>query len=146
MANDLTINGVLLERPGFCRVNRSLLRLLSGPAKRGHNVVLPGAAGQRPYDRVVDATIYDLEMRVQGRVDNAGVAHPDVITGKIANLIWLEENVDIPGSALVAATLRLQGQADRTADVHVLNWQIARDDGPSAVVTFDLDVPAGRFV
>jgi hypothetical protein len=33
-----------------------------------------------------------------------------------------------------------------TADVQIRDWQVARDEGAVAIVTYDLVVPAGRFV
>lgn len=140
----LTVNGVSLLQPGFCRINRSLIGLLGGPSRRNDNLVLPYVEGRPAYKHWPDETVYDLELLVEGINDSAGDPHTDPVAGKIANLIYLRQNVALDSAITVEATLATP-TGDLDADVQILNWMVARDEGTSALVTFDLLVPSGCF-
>lgn len=142
MAYALEVDGLSLLIDGAWQVNRSLLRLMSGPAKKGENTSIPGLAGRLDNEHLADETPYDLELLVKGRNNHAGVPYADDVAGKILNLKYLRTRLAEP-TGTFAAELTLPDASTLTGDVQVANWMVARDDGAVATVTFDLIVLQG---
>jgi hypothetical protein len=140
----LTLNSVNLNRPGFCRINRSLIRLLGGPALSDVNQKVPYVDGHHAFDQLIDQTIYDLEAVVEGKVNQSGSPHADPIDGKVTNLVYLRDTIGTPANLTMPAVLHTSVE-DISVDAQVANWMVARDEGYSAIVTFDLIVPRGAF-
>lgn len=140
----LTLNGIDLNRRGFCTVDRSLIRLLGGASTVDVNQKLPYVPGRVSFDQIIDQTVYDLEALVEGKRTYAGVAHTDEVDGKVANLTYLRTNIADPAATTMTAVLHTAA-GNITVDAQVANWIVGRDNGASAKVAFDLIVPAGAF-
>lgn len=140
----LEVEGVSLHKPGAWRIRRSLIRLLGGPAKRGENTLIPTRDGRDPNPLRVDQTIYDLEMLVEGRLNGSGTPYADEIDGKVTNLLYLRNLLAVPEGEL-DAVLYLPSGSPLTAAIQITNWVVVNDEGTSAVVTFDVVVPAGML-
>lgn len=142
----LDLNGVSTDVPGAWHIDRSLVRLLGAPAKRGENTAAPYALGRIAHPQWPDQLVVDLSMNVFGLRDSAGAPHSDPSAGLIANLLYLRDNIfaaDTTVTATIPAVLHLPG-GDRVADVQVAN-DLAVDRGGVVTITFDLIVPAGGF-
>jgi hypothetical protein len=143
MTTYLEVDGLSLNIAGAWHINRSLLRLLGGAAKRLEHTTFPYVAGQVAYQPYLDLSVFDLELVVKGDNNVHGTPYADKIAGKIANLVYLRNNLFDLTDITVAATLYMD-TGNMTADVQVAN-AVPVDLGATALVTFDLIVPAGRF-
>lgn len=124
--------------------------LFSGPAVRGDDLVMPGAAGRRPYPRIKDATVVSLSMHVYGWRDQAGAAITVPLVGLATHRDYLRANLGIgslTGNGTVATTFHRGGApADQTGYVHVLamaDWENV--GGREATFRLDLSIPAGEL-
>lgn len=142
MAFYLKLDSISTQIEGAWQINRSLLRLLGGPAKRGQNRILPTVAGRTANTKRPDQTIYDLEMLVKGNKNHLGVSYPDAIEGKAMNLRFLQVRYG-EAQGLLPAVLYLPDDSTLEADVQVDNWEVVADNGVSAMVAFDLVLVAG---
>ena len=147
MAVSLTIDSQDLDIAGaWHHYDGSLLRLLSTVASRGDNRLIPNVEGRVAYASLVDEHTVDLEMVVYGAKNGSGTPHANTVDGLAANLATLRTFV-LAGltsdpDATRPATLTV-GASTWTADVQILNWQLARWTGHHAFISYDLRVPSG---
>lgn len=128
----------------------NLNTLMDGPAIRGSDRLLPGAAGVRARKRRADVTVHSMELIVTGITTSAGVRNADFAAGLWINLKYLRDNVTDPystGDGTRSATLYLPDGTTQTASVHCSTLQTQPVDQSSYYVkaTFDLSIPAGSF-
>lgn len=142
----LTVNGIDLYKPGAWELDDSIVRIppLGGKKKRSTNQPMPYVHGDIPGPQWLGPAVCDLVLEVFGELDHAGASHPDIATGKRANLLYLSENLDSVDSITMAGVLTMDSD-DYVADVQIENWTTVNNDA-LAVVTFDLIIPAGTFV
>ena len=149
MSYTLTIDGQSLDIDGAWGHNRSLRRLRSTIATRGDNQAVEGVPGTTAYGVIRHETVVDLELKVYGINDRLGAAHPDLLTGVDENLAYLDDWVadHTTGSpATYAASLLTSGGTTYTANVQILNWQVAQENAVQVVMSYDLRVPSGIWV
>ncbi len=149
MAVGLTIAAQALDIDGAWKHNRSLRRLRSSVRSRGDNRLIPNLAGRRAYPVQRDEVVVDLELIVFGRNNSAGTPYANTLAGLDTNLAYLDDWVAglMDGTtSTYAASLETPDGTTYTADVQVLNWNIAQEHGTVAVVGYDLRVPAGIWV
>jgi hypothetical protein len=133
----LELDSLSMQIPGAWQINRSLLRLLGGPVKRGENVMVPGVPGRDDVPRLPDETVYDLELLVRGLNDHTAAPFGDEIEGKVTNLRYLQGRFG-EEDGTIGAELYLPDGTSLTGTVQVINWMVAADQGAVATVTFDL--------
>lgn len=147
MALGLTIDSQSLDIEGAWKHNRSLRRLRSTIRTRGESRLVPNVAGRSAYTVLADEVIVDLELMVYGTNNAAGTPYADPVEGLTDNLITLEDfvlaRVDAGSAATLPATLELPGARTFTANVQILNWGIAQENGANVVIGYDLRIPAG---
>lgn len=123
--------------------------LFSAPPVRGGDLVMPGAVGQRPYPRVIDAAVKSLSMLVRGYVDQNGTPIANALEGLMSNRAYLVANLGLglsTGDGTVAATFHRGGLASLTGTVTVLaiaDWQ--NIGGREATFRLDLSIPDGEL-
>jgi hypothetical protein len=127
-----TLAGIPLQTPAWTHEN--LWELWSGPAVRGGDVIIPGAAGARGYPRVATSRQVTLELTIFGDVDWLGVAQADPRAGLYRNVTKLRTVTDppAPGSAgNGSVTLSVVTPAGTiTAPVEVEGFLLGGDLGP----------------
>lgn len=142
----LEIDGVPLPSDAWDVL--SLLPLWHGPQVRGSDRLIPGAAGVKAYRRRATVTVRTLELVIYGHVDEDGNPNVDVRAGLEANVAYLRANVADPtnvGDGTRTAVLHLPSGATRTADVHVVGFDLG-EFGPTSVrATLDLSIPSGAL-
>lgn len=146
----ITINGLLLQRPGFC-VARDLTDLLTKGPFRGSNFVAQGVTGSTFRPKVRGEMRALASFRVFGALDSTGVPHAvPKWAGIRANLEAIEAAcVDASASALVTASITYPDLVTRSAQVECprLDAELADGDLSGAAVTAVLEVviPAGAL-
>ena len=148
MIETMTINGLSMEPPDLGRgrpwqpVDQGYSDLANAPALRGGDVVMPGARGQRGYERVVDATIVSLSMMMFGEVAPDGELYPgDAYEGLWVNRDFFLASVAV-GQIVPAVFTRGENLPVLTGDVIVLaaeDWRM-RPQTCQATATFRLDI------
>lgn len=147
----LTINGVSMHTAAWQVLDVRPLYLPR--AWRSGSVLIPGAAGRRPYPYRVDEAEFALPMWVTGVYDRTGAAHSNKFTGLQTNLEYLRANVLTPPAAptaVLSATLLMPDASTRTADVQVLGIDVAptaaANEHPEVFrAVLHLVIPSGRF-
>jgi hypothetical protein len=145
MAVGLTIDGQSFDIEGAWKHNRSLRRLRSTIQKRGENQVVMDVAGRSSYDVVPDEVVVDLELTVSGSNSHLGVPFVDQVVGLDTNLAYLDDWVADHNSTYAAA-LETPSGATYTADVQIINWQVAQEHAVQVVMSYDLRVTSALWV
>lgn len=118
----------------------------------GSNLVIPRLVGTRGYPRRTTEAVHNLVLWVRGDVDQSGTPHTNVWQGLYDNLGTLRTNVFAPvttGTGTRPCTLTSpDGLSTTTADCQFepLRPQGEIEDPIQAIYTFQLTIPAGRFV
>ena len=140
------LGGVPLQTPAW--VHENLWELWSGPATRGGDVVIPGAAGARGYPRVASARKATLELSIVGDFDWQGIPQPDARLGLWRNVAHLRTVTDppLPGTtgdgSLILEVVTPVGTI--SSPVEVEGFLLGGDLGPFATkATVDLVILAG---
>jgi hypothetical protein len=153
----LTIDSVVMNRPAWAVIGDengegSLTQLWVTTEQRGGDRIVPSAAGVIPYRRRVTATEHLLRLVVVGDVDDAGLPVADQRVGLAANLAAIKSTVVDPtnvGDGTRPATLTVFGQANRSANIHVLGLtqriRVLKENGSIFVGTLRISIPAGEF-
>lgn len=145
----LTIAGQSLDIPGAWQHNRSLRRLRSTVRSRGDNRVVPSAAGTTAYAVRRTEVVVGLELMVFGGNDAAGTPHADLVAGLDANLAflddWAADRMDGTTATWAGSYLAPNGTT-YTADVQLLNWEIAQENVTQVLIAYDLRIPSGIWV
>lgn len=139
------LNGVPLSTPAWELLNLQVL--LSGPAIRGSNVILPGAPGTKARRRRPTERSVTLELQVFGSHDADGVAHTDPVLGLMLNIDALRQVTEPPttNDSLVTATL-IWKSITRDEQVQVVGFDVGGNVGTGSVAaTIDLVIPSGAF-
>lgn len=137
------VDGVPLDTPAWR--TRNLFVLWAGPATRGQDRVVPGAAGVLAKPRRAASRRVSLEMAVFGSVDWTGAPAVDERAGLWANVAHLRSNVTDPtGVGDGTRTLVLFTPAGTVAGpVHVEGFEVG-GLGPGAVTAvMDLVIVQG---
>jgi hypothetical protein len=144
----LELNGVPLSTPGWEMTEAS--DLWSGADVRGSDLLMPGAAGVRPYPRRPTVTGAVIEVYVFGDTAWDGTPYASLRAGLATNVMHLAALATPPGSGdgTVAAVLHYAPgapTASRSGRVHVVRWRFARTGPGSGTGQFELSVPAGSL-
>lgn len=143
----LVVNGVPLSTPAWWITNLDP-ELLSAPAIRGDDLLVPHATGVLPNRRRITATVKQLAMVVSGNNASDGTVNSNWRTGLITNVEYLNANLGLAsatGAGTVTATWHRWDGSTKTAAVHVLGLvtQPLVQRHISAVLT--LSIPLGVF-
>lgn len=142
----LEIDTISLHTPAWTLTEQSVLRLWIPNAVRGSNVVIPGAAGARPYPRRRDQAVYTMELVICGEVDEDGEAHTTIYEGLQANIAALQAGLfEPPEEATRSAELTMPDSTVLEAEVQVGPLILGEKFLDLVRATFDLTVPAGVF-
>lgn len=123
------------------------LSRLYGMAKRGSDLVMPGADGVRPYERRVTFRSVGLPLLVMGAQSRTGSANTNIWEG-------LDDNVDALMTAIVEPPGTTEGTrtaiwhratGNLTADVHVERLEPESWGLGWIRFTLELSIPAGRW-
>lgn len=141
----LEIDGVPLSTPGWECLNPMDMR--KGPATRGKDRVIPGAAGTRGKLRRPAPTKHQLQFVVVGDQSSDGTVNTDPVVGLDVNLQALRDLTDATGIGVPAkeAILHLPSGGTLSGDIHIelFDWQY---EGPSAAsATMDITILAGAL-
>lgn len=143
----LSIGGVPLSTPAWELEN--LQDLWSGPPTRGVDLVMPGADGQRPYPRKVDAWRVTLNLAIYGDVSWDGTANADARAGLWDAIAHLRANAFDPVATARGTRLLEMTLPDGTtvaATTTVERFVVGAALTPFAVrATADIIVPEGRW-
>jgi hypothetical protein len=140
----LSVDGYVLPNPAVDVEN--MHDLLTGPAVRGSNRVLPYAAGRRPYRRRIDETVVSLELTVFADVDPDGLEHPSNFDGLRLNLGWLREHITDPTAAATrTATLHFPDGTTQTAEVQFGQLETGAWSPVAMAAAVDMVLPQGVF-
>ena len=144
MTFGLAVESQSLDIAGAWQHNRSIRRLMSNVKVRGENRIKPGVGGRTARTLMRDETITDLELMVFGINDSTGSAHSDVIAGLHENLWYLNDwALDTIASTTLTTVLTLTDSRTFETEAQILNWQVAKDDGTVATISYDLRIPSG---
>lgn len=144
----LEIDGVPLSTPGWYTTNMD--DIWASAEVRGEDLLIPGAAGVRPYPRRATVTKATVELAVVGDTGPDGAAQ-DPRAGLAANcdaLRALTTTTGVAPDGTRPAILHLAPGAPvttRTANVHVLRIRFARNGPNFATGQLELSIPAGVF-
>lgn len=141
------IDGTSFTLLGFVLVP-DLSPLLGHSAQRGGDRPIPGVPGVDPKARVLDVTVVNLGLIIQGEITSASVAHPDVRTGLYRNMKELQALSTPPATVAGTrtATLTWHGEAPISKPVHVLgDMQTAADGWHQLRAVLRLSFPEGLF-
>ena len=145
----LEIDGVPLSTPAWETTEAS--DLWSSPEVRGTDLVIPGAAGVRPYPRRPTVTPVTIELAIVGDVRWDGARHDDPRAGLAINCAHLEALTDPLTTATDGTRLAVLHYAQdtpwdtRQGRVHVLRLRIARNGPMFATGQLELSIPAGAL-
>lgn len=143
----LSIGGVPLSTPAWELEN--LQDLWSGPPTRGVDVVMPGADGQRPYPRKVDAWRVTLNLAIYGDVSWDGTANADARAGLWDAIAHLRANAFDPVATARGTrplTMTLPDGTTVAATTIIERFAVGAALTPTAVrATADIIVPEGRW-
>lgn len=144
----LEIDGIPLSTPAWYTTNMD--DIWASAEVRGDDLVIPGAAGVRPYPRRPTVTKAAVELAVVGDTAPDGTPQ-DQRAGLAANCAALRALAETTGIAVDGtrpAVLHLAPGAPvltRTADVHVLRIRFTRTGPNYAVGQMELSIPSGAF-
>lgn len=143
----LSIGDVPLSTPAWEVLNIHVL--MSGPATRGENLLIPGAVGVRALRHRPTEKTVTLEMAIFGNVDPDGEPIDDAEAGVWANWLILRSMfnalLDDPGDSTVVAVLTYTG-GTLTGDVQVLGYELGDVYSPTDLsVTLDVTIPGGML-
>ena len=148
-AGGLTIAGVDMTGPAWQVMNLHVLWLPA--SQRGSDVIIPGVAGRKAYQRFADATTRTLEMKITGTVDRTGATNSDLFEGLQANIDYLITNVVNPpgsGDGTRSMVLTMPDATTRTEPVHVLGMEFGdlNESGQWVRAALDISIPSGRVI
>lgn len=121
------------------------LSALYGMNKRGSDLVMPGAAGSRPYQRQIASRTASLPLIVYGTHDRTGTPYGNVYAGIDDNVdALMTAIVDPPGTtAGTRAAIWHRATGNYTADIHVEAFEPETWGRGWVRFVLDLSVPAG---
>lgn len=139
-------NYIPLATPAWRVINLEVL--YDGPAVRGENQIIPGVAGTSALPVMAHESTKTLELVIFGGYDNTGAAHTNARLGVRANLLYLVDNLVLPGTSDTsrAAILHMLSGSTRTANVQIVGGlRAGKVGGGNARATLDIRIPAGYF-
>lgn len=146
-AQHLVIDYIPLSTPAWEVTNLQVL--MSGPATRGENRLIPGATGVRPLRHRPTEKTVTLEMAVFGDREPDGTPRPDAEAGVWANWMilrgYFNSLITEPGDSVTPATLYYAG-GTLSGPVQVLAYEIGDTIGPGNMfATLDLNLVNGML-
>lgn len=143
---ELIIGSVSLMTPAWWTLDVS--PLWDSPTKAGANVRIPQRGGRHAYRRWPDETTYQLEMHVNGAVNQSGTPYANPVMGLKTNQDYLIANVEKIEVASQSATLELPDGTIHEADVQasIVFGKLAGSYDKPAVLFVTVVSEAGRFV
>jgi hypothetical protein len=142
-----TIAGVPLATPAWTLIN--LWELWTPPTVRGTDVVMPGAEGQRPYPRTIDATRRQLQLVIYGDVDWEGTPVTDARAGLWTNVEHLRTNIATPPGTGPGGTHTIElitPDGTVSGHAHIETMTLGGADGPYATrAAIDLTIVEGAL-
>jgi hypothetical protein len=148
----LIVNDIPLDTYGWQVIEGGYDDLLNTPALRGSDLVMPQAAGVRPYPRVKTVTAVSISMMVVGELDEDGMPIADPVVGMFTHRDYLAENLGIaedgdPTTGTVPAVwVRGASLPEMEGEVTVLginDWRTF--PAGFAVFRLDLLIPDAEF-
>lgn len=144
----LEIGGVPLSTSAWEVLN--IHALMSGPATRGDNLVMPGATGVRAIRHRNTEKTVSLEMAVFGDKAPDGTDHEDPEAGVWANWLALRNQFNAllldEGRSTTVARLNYRG-GFLQGNVQVLGYELGDTYNPSTLaVTLDVNILAGMLL
>lgn len=141
----VTIDSYTLGTPAVRVLNFHLL--WEGPAVRGDDRKLPGAAGVRARKRRADITPHTLHLFVDGGYTRAGTVNTNPVTGLETNWFDLRTVMDpyATGDSTRTLTLHLPSGSTKTGAVHVEGLSITERHPHWLYADLDLSLPLGAL-
>lgn len=144
------LNGVLLETYAWRTVGSGYDELLNTPALRGSDLVMPGAQGRRPYQRIIDATTVSIPMTITGLTDQDGNATANPKAALLWHRDYLRNHLGLADDAAADGTVTFVFHRDDLPDwtgpvtfLGLAGWTtLGRYD---AMVRLDLSIPDGEL-
>jgi hypothetical protein len=144
----VVIGDVPLSTPAWEVLNVHVL--MSGPATRGQNLVMPGATGVRAIRHRNTEKTVSLELAIFGDTDPAGDPHADPEAGVWANWLALRNQFNAllldEGQSTVLAQLHYRGGLVQGV-VQVLGYELGDTYNPANLsATLDINLLAGMLL
>lgn len=140
------IDGVPLATPAWTLGN--LFVVWAGPATRGEDRVIPGAAGRLPKPRRVDSRPVSLELVIVGDFDWDGTPVTDFREGLWLNVQHLRENVTDPtgvGDGTRTMILHAPDGSTPSGQIHVETFELGGLGPNGLTATIDITIKAGAL-
>lgn len=152
-AGALWLAGVTMHAVGAWDViNATALWVAS--ARRGTNILIPGASGRRRTPRRKDQNTVNLKMVIGGVFDVNGIhwrenGYQSVWDGLERNVAYLDENVWTPPDppvTFITANLVMPSGSIRTGPVSIDSVEVGENTGPVVKAVMAVTVAAGALV
>jgi hypothetical protein len=123
------------------------LSRLYGMSKRGADLVMHGAEGVRPYERIVTIRSVALPLIVEGRQNREGTTYGNIYEGLDDNIDALMTAVVVPPGTTegTRAAVWHRATGNLTADLHVEGLEPERWGKGWIRFSLELSNPAGRW-
>lgn len=143
----VVIGGVPLSTPAWEVLN--IQALMSGPATRGENLIMPGSTGVRALRHRNTQRTVTLELAVFGRTDPYGVDHPDPYAGVWTNWLALRDQFNAlllnVGDSTTTVSAIYAG-VTLTGPAQILTYELGAAYGPCDLsATLDLNLITGML-
>lgn len=143
----LEIGGVPLSTPAWEVLN--IQKLMSGPAVRGENLVIPGATGERALRRRPGGKSETVEMGIWGDKAPDGTPYMDREAGVWTNWLNLRNRFNAllldEGASTVLAVLHYRGGTIQ-GQVQILGYELGDTYSPfELAATLDIYMVAGML-
>lgn len=143
----VTINGLRLDRAGFCGLLDFGDLLTEGPA-RGANYAAQGVGGTTFRPKVGGELVAMVQLEVEGQVDKDGVAHANAWAGLRNNIEQIRTSCVVASkAALVTASVTFEDDSVRSAPVECPRLSVGLQDvvGNRAIAVLEIVVPSGAL-
>lgn len=123
------------------------LSKLYGISKRGADLVMPGASGVRPYERVITYRSVALPLLVEGAQSRTGTPYSNIYEGLDDNIDALMTAIIVPPgtTAGTRAAVWHRATGNLSADVHIEGLEPEAWGKGWLRFSLELSVPAGRW-
>lgn len=140
----LTLNGLPMNTLAWASLNNFVL--WPSPARRGENLLIPGAPGRIAFPKRKDETTVTLECLVIGDCDQSGTPHADKSAGLATNWMTVYTALDSMLDSNVGASLTLPNAVTLTGTVQVIEITPSSTEMEGALnFTVDLILPDGEL-
>lgn len=145
------LNSIPLETYAWRTITGGYDELLNTPALRGEDLVMPGAAGRRPYPRILDATTVSIPMLLTGEFDEDGNPTTNPRAALLFHRDYLRANLGLaadgdPDDGTVPFVLHRNDLADWSGPVTFLGIHgFTKLGDRNAMMRLDLSIPDGEL-